>query len=59
MDAGNEVICLDNFFTGSKQNIVRWINHVRFELVRHDVVEVGFTIRCACGDCVEILCRSG
>jgi len=34
---GNEVICLDNFFTGSKQNILHLLNNPLFELVRHDV----------------------
>jgi len=37
LDEGNEVICLDNFFTGSKSNIVHLINNPYFELVRHDV----------------------
>ena len=35
---GNEVICLDNFFTGSKDNILHLIGNPYFELVRHDVV---------------------
>ena len=39
MDAGEEVICLDNYFTGRKENISQWIGHPRFELVRHDVTE--------------------
>lgn len=34
---GDEVICLDNFFTGSKLNIEHLLGHPRFELVRHDV----------------------
>lgn len=34
---GHEVICLDNFFTGSKRNIEHLIDHPRFELLRHDV----------------------
>ena len=37
--AGDEVICLDNFFTGSKKNIDHLLSNPRFELVRHDVVE--------------------
>ena len=36
---GNEVICLDNFFTGSKKNIEHLINNPHFELVRHDIIE--------------------
>ena len=39
MEAGDEVICLDNYFTGCKANIARWIGHPRFELFRHDVTE--------------------
>ena len=39
MEAGEEVICLDNYFTGRKVNIKGWIGHPRFELVRHDVTE--------------------
>jgi UDP-glucuronate decarboxylase len=35
---GNEVICVDNFFTGSKENIIHLMGNPRFELVRHDVV---------------------
>ncbi|ABO18023.1 UDP-glucuronic acid decarboxylase family protein [Prochlorococcus marinus] len=39
MEKGEEVICLDNYFTGRKQNIIKWINHPKFELIRHDVTE--------------------
>ena len=39
MEAGEEVICLDNYFTGRKQNISQWIGNPRFELIRHDVTE--------------------
>jgi UDP-glucuronate decarboxylase len=35
---GNEVICLDNYFTGSKRNIEHLMDHHYFELVRHDVI---------------------
>ncbi|MQP52056.1 MULTISPECIES: UDP-glucuronic acid decarboxylase family protein [unclassified Flavobacterium] len=34
---GNEVLCLDNFFTGSRQNIHHLLGHKNFELIRHDV----------------------
>lgn len=34
---GHDVICLDNYFTGSKENILHLIGNKRFELVRHDV----------------------
>jgi dTDP-glucose 4,6-dehydratase len=36
---GHEVVCLDNFFTGSRTNIEHLLDHHRFELVRHDVTE--------------------
>ena len=39
MDCGDEVICLDNYFTGRKDNIRHWIGHPNFELIRHDVTE--------------------
>ncbi|KAI3817747.1 hypothetical protein L1987_11545 [Smallanthus sonchifolius] len=35
----NEVVVVDNFFTGSKDNLKQWIGHPRFELIRHDVTE--------------------
>ncbi len=35
---GNEVICLDNFFTGSKRNIWHLMDDKNFELVRHDII---------------------
>lgn len=34
---GNNVICMDNYFTGRKQNIIHLLDHPYFELVRHDV----------------------
>ncbi|VAW53836.1 UDP-glucuronate decarboxylase [hydrothermal vent metagenome] len=37
LNKGHEVICLDNFFTGNKQNIVHLMNNPRFEVLRHDV----------------------
>jgi UDP-glucuronate decarboxylase len=36
---GHEVICLDNFFTGSRQNIIHLLDNPNFELMRHDVVD--------------------
>lgn len=36
---GNDVICLDNYFTGSKDNIRHLINNDHFELVRHDITQ--------------------
>ena len=39
MEQGDEVICLDNYFTGRKENIRQWIGHPSFELIRHDVTE--------------------
>jgi UDP-glucuronate decarboxylase len=36
---GNEVVCLDNFFTGRKQNIAHLIGNPAFEFVRHDVID--------------------
>jgi len=36
---GHDVICLDNFFTGRRENIFPLLDNPRFELVRHDVIE--------------------
>jgi UDP-glucuronate decarboxylase len=36
---GNEVLCLDNFFTGRRENVMHLLLHPCFELVRHDVTE--------------------
>jgi UDP-glucuronate decarboxylase len=36
---GHDVICLDNFYTGSKRNIHKWVNHPQFEAIRHDITE--------------------
>jgi UDP-glucuronate decarboxylase len=39
MADSHEVICLDNFYTGHKRNVVKWLGHPRFELIRHDITE--------------------
>ena len=39
IENGEEVLCLDNFFTGSKNNINELIKNPNFELIRHDVTE--------------------
>jgi UDP-glucuronate decarboxylase len=39
MAEGNEVICLDNFYTGHKRNILEWLSHPNFDLIRHDITE--------------------
>ncbi|MCX7400481.1 MAG: SDR family oxidoreductase [Planctomycetales bacterium] len=38
IERGDDVICADNFFTGSKENVRHLIGHPRFELIRHDIV---------------------
>jgi len=37
LDLGEEVICLDNYFSGTKDNVSKWISNPKFELIRHDV----------------------
>lgn len=39
MADGQEVICLDNFYTGHKRNILQWLDNPNFELIRHDITE--------------------
>ncbi len=53
LEEGNEVLCVDNFFTGNKDNIVGLLENPRFELMRHDVtfplyVEVDEIYNLAC-----------
>ncbi len=37
LDEGNEVVCLDNYFTGQKKNVINLVGNPYFELIRHDV----------------------
>jgi UDP-glucuronate decarboxylase len=39
IEQGHDVVCLDNFFTGSKDNIRHLLSHPRFELIRHDITQ--------------------
>jgi UDP-glucuronate decarboxylase len=39
LNEGHDVICLDNFFTGTKDNIIHLMDNHRFEVIRHDIVE--------------------
>ncbi|GAA5236950.1 SDR family oxidoreductase [Verticiella sediminum] len=53
LQAGHDVLCVDNFYTGSKANIARLLGHPRFELLRHDItfplyVEVDEIYNLAC-----------
>lgn len=53
IDEGKDVLCVDNFFTGRKENIEHLIGHKKFELMRHDVtfplyVEAGEIFNFAC-----------
>jgi UDP-glucuronate decarboxylase len=53
LEQGHEVQCMDNFFTGSRENIRHNLRHDHFELIRHDIVqpillEVDFIFNLAC-----------
>jgi len=53
LNEGNEVICVDNFFTGSKQNVIHLLGNPYFEIIRHDItfplyVEVDEIYNLAC-----------
>ena len=39
MKSGQEVVCIDNFFTGRKNNLTQWIGNPNFEIIRHDITE--------------------
>jgi len=53
MEQGHEVLCLDNFFTGTKSNIDGWLDNHKFELIRHDVTE---PIRLECDRIYHLAC---
>ena len=38
LNEGNDIVCLDNFFTGSKNNIIHLMGHPHFEVIRHDII---------------------
>ena len=53
LNQGHDVVCVDNFFTGTKRNIVDFMTHPYFEVIRHDVcfplyVEVDEIYNLAC-----------
>jgi len=53
LDRGCQVLCVDNFFTGTRRNIEHLLDHKRFELLRHDIthplfVEVDEIFNLAC-----------
>jgi len=53
LDDGHDILCLDNFFTGTKDNVLELLDHPHFELMRHDVtfplyVEVDEIYNLAC-----------
>ena len=53
LEAGHEVICVDNFYTGAKQNIIHLLDNPYFEVIRHDIcfplyVEVDEIYNLAC-----------
>src|SRR6266576_2289901 len=53
LQAGHDILCVDNFFTGTRENVVHLVDHPRFELMRHDVtfplyVEVDQIYHLAC-----------
>lgn len=53
LDEGNDVLCVDNFYTGTKDNLAEMLNHPHFEVMRHDItfplyVEVDEIYNLAC-----------
>ena len=53
LDEGNEILCVDNFFTGNKDNILELLDNKKFEFLRHDItfplyVEVDEIYNLAC-----------
>ncbi len=53
LEKGNEVICVDNFYTGAKRNIYHLLDNSRFELIRHDVT---FPLYIECDEIYNLAC---
>ena len=53
LEQKNEVICIDNFFTGSKRNIYHLLGNPRFELIRHDIT---FPLYVECDEIYNLAC---
>ena len=53
LEQGNEVICVDNFYTGAKRNIYHLLDDSRFELIRHDVT---FPLYVECDEIYNLAC---
>lgn len=53
LEQGNEVICIDNFYTGSKRNIYHLFGNPRFELIRHDIT---FPLYVECDEIYNLAC---
>lgn len=63
MSLEEEVICIDNFFTGREENIKNWKNNPRFKVMRHDVIqpidlEVDKIWHLACSASPKIYCQN-
>src|SRR5713101_5217903 len=53
LERGHEVLCVDNFYTGSRRNLIPLLGHPNFEVIRHDItfplfVEVDEIYNLAC-----------
>lgn len=53
VNEGNDVICLDNFYTGSKENVWHLIGRPNFEIVRHDIIN---PYRCEVDEIYNLAC---
>lgn len=53
LEKGNEVICVDNFYTGAKRNIYSLLDNPRFEMIRHDVT---FPLYVECDEIYNLAC---
>ena len=53
LERGNEVICVDNFYTGTRRNIYHLLDNPRFEVIRHDVT---FPLYIECDEIFNLAC---
>jgi UDP-glucuronate decarboxylase len=53
LTAGNEIICIDNFYTGRKKNVKHLLDNPKFELIRHDIT---FPLYVECDEIYNLAC---
>lgn len=53
LEQGNEVLCVDNLYTGSKRNVLHLLDHKRFQWIQHDMIQPLFA---ECDEIYNLAC---